>query len=410
MKLVPKNIKILHDGLQIEKVILDNYPSIEAFSKLSGYSLKSLYNYCHSTPFGNTKFRSKLQIMTGKGYNEIFLTPQEQTQKLLKTIEDSIDIYNEEIDKEIFERLKAICLKNSFMGELAYTYKLYGKYHYNNGNVATAIEYVNIAIQHLKNIIDEDLIISCYIDLITLYTRNNEFNKAKSVIFKIDSIGLKNTNKTQLFNYYYRSGIFFNEIDSKSAISYFENAVKYTSDRKKLSRVNIVLGLAYKRIKEYKKAIECYKTSLEYIDVQETTEVRKVLNNLALLYKDMGDNINAIEYAERAYNYFGTDIDMEFTTLFTYLYISGYENPEKSIDTMIRFISEKSSEIKKKINVIFGIREIIQFAKEADKKDKLHKLGMAIIYNLLPNQNNKEYVSNLKQCLGDIYLLTIGGD
>jgi tetratricopeptide (TPR) repeat protein len=305
--LADKDIKILNEGQQIRKYILKEYYTINHFYKQNNItkpSLKSLKSYLSSDKVSET-FKILTVSLLKKNWNEIVKTKEEQIQHYVNDVTDNINLYTRDVDIHMLEKLKNI--SKPYTTLYVTMYRNIGMYYYNAFQYNDAVANILLALELLNNSTTNiNLIISLYIDLLTIYFRERVFDKTMKIFNEINIIVSNNSyiNSKLLFRLWYVLGQLFRNdmenMDNVIAKTMFDRALKLSITNIEKGNTYLQIALIYKKDGDFNKAIKYYQIAQKTYDKDDSIRQSIILNNLADLYKTTGDYSKALTLIEEA--------------------------------------------------------------------------------------------------------------
>lgn len=141
-----------------------------------------------------------------------------------------------------------------------------------------------------------------YCETRTVPQKRVDYNTAISYYEKSVAILKKIDAQTELLRDYLNLASVYNKFQMpEKALGYSLKAMDYyikEKDSSNISQTNYVLGMTYRRLKQYDKSVNCFKACIEFETRRKTTEgIQFVYEQLAQTYEDAGDFRNSL------YNY-----------------------------------------------------------------------------------------------------------
>ncbi len=163
------------------------------------------------------------------------------------------------------------------------------------------------------------------------------------------------------------------------------------------------IGISFVRRKKYKKAIGYFRKSLDFC---EDDFIKSALfNNLAETYMHLKDYDKALYYVNLAFHCVDNEnLSDLFICCQTHVQILMNKGDfNEAIDRLVELVNKAEDKFVYKKFIIDGISTIIEYGWTMQNMDILKKLD-ELIYKLIKSSNsqNKEYIQELKSCLGDI--------
>lgn len=141
-----------------------------------------------------------------------------------------------------------------------------------------------------------------YCETRTVPQKRVDYNTAISYYEKSVALLKKLDAQTELLRDYLNLASVYNKFQMpEKALGYSLKAMDYyirEKDSSNISQTNYVLGMTYRRLKQYDKSINCFKECIDFETRRKTTEgIQFVYEQLAQTYEDAGDFRNSL------YNY-----------------------------------------------------------------------------------------------------------
>jgi tetratricopeptide (TPR) repeat protein len=411
-KLTLEDIKILHPGEQIKRAILNKYGSLEEFAKDINMELSSVNVYCHCKPYGTQRFGYKLTKALDKSYNEIVLDEKGQINRNINTVWDDESQRARKLDIEVLKSLKEMCIRYNFTDELSKVHRLFSIYYRNINRISVAIDYIKTAIELIEKRKNNDLLTTYYIDLIKLYSKNDESEKVVPLFSIVENlINSEDIAPKLKFKYFYRLGLFNINKDVQYAKELYKKALTHAKEKYEVGAALSCIGLACSRLGEYTKALEYYYSAINNYDSDDKIRICHAYNNLAITYHYLSDNIMAENSIDLAFKYCDSeDADTYFMLLCTLAKIKCTRDSVEIFNNMISFLSTSDKMLKNKENKINAINEILALLNKDKDIIRLIQL-LDTVENLIDEYRNQHDYSNtehegrLIKCYGEISLI-----
>lgn len=146
---------------------------------------------------------------------------------------------------------------------------------------------------------EELLVLRCEIEKII----NNEPNVGIDLCKKYESLSRKYKSSEDLAESYYWFGVGYNGLgDNLNALKYYHLSIEHASIyslHSLIHRTQISIGVSYRQIGEYAKAIEFYTHALDS-HIDDFLDV--IYNNMAVIYYSLKELDKSVEYFEKAYD------------------------------------------------------------------------------------------------------------
>lgn len=411
-KLEKKDIKILGEGAQLKKAILEKYSSIEEFYNKNNIpvSLNSYKTYLSRSKIFSDTFKCSLTQALNRDYNSIVKTKKRQIKDLVSYISINIHHYKTEKDFLTLEKLFELCREMEMSLERVLMCRAKARNYYYRNNTHKTIELYKYAIKEISKYERSENVL-LHSELADIYFRQSMVTKAqeqyKIAKYYIEQFNIKNQDKHVY--YYYKGIMYINMNKLELARQYFENAVKFSVNNvdKAVSLSNI--GLTYKKEKMYQKALKYYNEGLYCIDKDEKSIVSSIRNNIAEVYRVIGECDKAKKYLdyEVALSENNNIFSNYLLQISTYIQIQvqqdNYSQCDKYFETLLKTRKKELD----KVSIINSIKDITQIM---NNKTTLFKLS-DIIRKLIKETGNEYYKKELYECLGLVHerIMNIGG-
>ncbi len=410
MKLTIGDIKILSEGKQAKRSILNKYASIEEFVEATAInnSVSSINTYLKQKEIANKTFKLRLVSLLNISYDRLFMSPEEQLAAYVDSIYSNIKEYSGDVDLESIRYIKNKCNDFNFKSCLSKIYWCMGQCHFNSRSTELAVEYLKEAIGLSKY--NFGYYIKFCSDLGLVYLLNNEYEKSRLYLMKAESkiVNVDTVDSNTLFRLYYRLGILNNNThELKLAHEAFDKAISYASNVVDKGSAIANKGMAYKKQQIYDKAIEYYMLALKSFDLEDKTNQAIIYNNIATVLKDFGNYYCALKYAELAISLCNMENKGDrLTFLTTYVQIKLMLNEvDDSFYELIEMILEIDKTTVYKKFVIEAIQTVVNYGKEKGNKDVLLKIKDILKQIIDNNDHDIEYIKDIKLSLYDVYEL-----
>lgn len=380
IKLELSDIEVKSINKYIKKCILGKFGTIENFADKVGMCPSTVLKYLKGQNAVYTdNFKTKLTLAFNISYTELALTEQQQLAKYVDIIYNNIDLYTEDIDLKLLERLNALCMSNDMT---LYTSKMcrnLSKYHFLK-NSSIAVHYLSQAIGLIDDMKDTCMILNlrvCYLsELALIYIYEKSYDAAKDALRSIEHMLrdvkiLNSIENSNLFWYYYRKGILYNNTAKSSiALDSFRTCLSYKYDDFTEGKALMNIGIALKKLGKYDEAIKYYDEALKKFTNDIDTGI--LLNNKAEVYRLLGEYSEAKKYIIESFSYIlPTDVANNVIVYQTYLQIikDAGDDINEAIQKLIQmlkqcinnnyFIHRKfiSQGIENTINILFSNKD-----------------------------------------------------
>ncbi len=414
-KITRKDIKILGEGPQVKKAILERYADIETFYAKSNMSIQfnTFKSYLSRDKIESDNFRCAITIALNISYYEVVLTLEGQLKALVNSIYDNIRLYNDVEDEYTIKKLRKLCKKEGMQLEVAMLYRAMARnYHYTN-KITRAIECYEIAIEELpKGEIDMQVFYWCEQAYVFYceYMREKAEKRFKYVDELVQIHKSKLSNNTMYYYYYWRGITYLYGARYRTSREHFEKAADYATKNFEKAGANCNIGLSYKKINKFKDALHYYNEALTYPDEVNLSPAVVTYNNLGELYRKMKDYENAQKYVDLAIetNEKQYDLSNHLTCIQTAAEIQMDLGNESSYKEYFDALLNTKGKYINKYTLIFRLKSFI--TNSAYNLPCLKDLTRVIL-DLTKASNSEDYISGLRECLGLIYekLLEYGG-
>ncbi len=406
-KLTLKDVKILGEGPQIKKAILEKSKSIKAFHEEYNVEMPydSFRSYVHRDFINSSTFKYIIVKLLDVDYNDIVLTKPQQIQKYAQIIYDNIWMYDEEEDQKMMNYLVDQCKLHELPTQEGMMYRAKAKNYYYTNRMKRGVEYYEYAMDTLPPY-EINRKIFFYCELAYDYVRENMPQTGEKKFRDIQDLveeHKEKLDKNTLFYYNYWRGITYANIKKNIvARGYFEKALEYAVKNYEKAKAISNIGLTYKKHKNYDEALKKYNEALNYYDEEDILTTASVYNNIAMVYKSIKNYPNAIanvhkalEISEKEYSlgkhliYVSTKIEIEMDM----------GNHEAYKEFLSLLLSTKGKHIYSKPYVL---NDILSFIEVMDDIHCLYELSDVII-ELRDAATSEGYINGLFECLGNVY-------
>ena len=378
-RLMIGDIKLKAPGEQVEEMLIDKFGSIKNFAREIGMHPRTIRQYLKEKRVGSDGFRVKLTNIFDKGISEIIVSEEEQLKEIVENVYDNIREYKDEEDMEVLKAVKKLCIENELnLQSLKMQRNIAMAYFYRNeadrgiGFMESTINRINI----------REYLIKWKSELGLMYFYQCKYTKSKELFDEVEELLTKVTkmdDKT-LFLHYYRCGILKNNTGHHySAQKLFEKALEYGNTSVEIGRSVMNIGISFKKQKKYKKAIEYLNKALCVFE--DDSNKSTILNNLAELYKSLGEYDKALYYIKLALNHIDEE---DFATRFIYYetyaqILMGKGEFKEAVDKLIELINKAEDKFIYRKFIIEGINTIIECGKRSNDKDMLKNIEEVIL-------------------------------
>lgn len=402
------DIKLKAPGRYIKEEIMSCYESLDAFADLISIYPNSLKKYLDSTKVGSAVFKTKLEKYLKKGYKDIVVTYEKQIEEWVANITKNIQSYKSYQDVLTLEKVKCLCARYNMPTETAKMLRNLGMYHFYNNRARLAIEFIKLSLDIIENTSATDLLFEYNSDLGLIYYYEHEYIQAKQVLEAVSYLRCNNSlDKEVLFHYLYRLGNVYTELKKyEEARNNFLLALNYHQNSYQKGSAVMNIGITHKREKALKKSLNCYLQSLECFDSDDETSIAIINNNIAELYREMGDCSRALLYCNKALEHIGTtNIQKQFIFFQTYTQIKIEQNePMEAVERLLELMAKCKDVFTYRKHIVEAIEILIKYAINANNEAIILRLELELIQLIQSSDSAHSYVIELKSLLCDIYL------
>ncbi len=407
-----KKILLVREGNQLRDYLAKkNMTELELAIKVNKYET-SIKSYLKKKIITSSVFIEQLEEIFNISYSEMVITIEQQIKNYIAQIKKDIKYYNSKEDSKVINELYelTLCKENN----IDLYHQLVSKgclalYRFN-------IELYNEAVDMLKEVIDIandkgitelEVYYSVQLSYVYMFVDKKQCTRILDDIAKRFNDSISNDT---LYSYHYFYGIILlqnNKLKEsknyKEARNFFEKSTGFASSQTQKTRSILAVAETFSLEKKYKKALIENRKALVVAngDVELTCNV---LNNIASLHIDKGDNIEASRYLNQALEYLDNinNIKMKYYIYDTYIRVSPKDIEEIIIDVMNLLVNnpltkENECYISKCYNTIFeklkenndiyNIKKILNFLlsylNKEGKADTINELRNVIINVLL---------------------------
>ncbi|MGI6585054.1 MAG: tetratricopeptide repeat protein [Lutisporaceae bacterium] len=326
----------------------------------------------------------------------------------VEVVTKRIGEYNRKEDLIVLEKLRDLCIREKLTVETAKMHRNIGMYHFHTNNSTNAVTAMKLAIDLISRENCFDHLIEYYSELGYIYYYNREYIHSKAYYEKAEELILQvsDIDRHVLFLHYYRYGMLLSSMQEYYCSEQkFKNALIYSGDDKDTALIIMNIGLLYKRQKDFKAALRYYSKALCLADKKDMKVKCNVYNKIAIVYKILGQYKKALSYINKAFKCIDDDdMALRFICFNTYTEIKLLMGEKESVlDDFFELLLKVKDIHLYTEQIIQGISNMIVIGSE-DRKI-LKRLENAIIKLIEGNTyENKEYIKELKVCLGNIQL------
>lgn len=334
------------------------------------------------------------------------MSEKQQISNNVEQVTKRIRDYNKEKDLAILEKLRDLCIDKNMEVEVAKMYRNIGLYHFYANNLSNAIISLHLAVDLLKKEECTSLLIEYYSELGLVYFYNREYLYAERYYQEAEELIIEDQNivKSVLYFHYYRYGILLSNMQEYELSKLkLEKSLLFSDEKIDVGMTTMNIGLLYKRQKDFKTALRYYSKALCLLDKSDYKAKSIVYNNISDVYKILGQYDKALKYIDKAFKCVTeNDLDRTFVYFNTYTEIKILMGERESVlDEFLELLVKVKDFHLYKGLIIEGISNMIVIGSEDG--NILRRLENAIIGLVESNKcNNKEYIKELKMCLGNI--------
>jgi tetratricopeptide (TPR) repeat protein len=405
-KLTLSDVKLKTPRQQVKEAILEKYKTTEEFADAIGLYHESVKVYLRDKNIGSDKFKIKLVNALDKGYDEIVIRYKKQISKMVQTVSRNFKDYKSENDLLAMTKLKQLCIEHNLDIESMKIDRAMARYHFYITEFFKSVELLEMALVKARSLEDKSFEVMCLSDLGLMHYSNHKFNQALEIFTRAEKLTeLQAIDNDALFDLNYLFGILLNDTGHhEKAREKFSKAIELASDKVDKGRAIMNIGLSYKKQREYQTAIEHYTEALQYT-ASNGEKQSVVYNNLAELYKVIGDYDSALKYIQRSFELLDyNNQNYYFITFQTYAQIKALKGElDDVLERLFEIIIERRNIFTDKSFMIKGIETVIQLAYQEGNNTILKRIELFLIESLdTIGTDNTEYASELERCLGKI--------
>lgn len=288
MKLTADNIKIIGEGQQIKKLLLQKYGGLEQFLLAHPiYELSTLKHYLKKKNINNPSLQIKLVSIFNMDYSDIYILPDQQVLNFLGEIESNVEKYNNHKDLDLMD--KVIDLLDIIDKRLVYDC------HYTKALIYLQIGQVDSAIGCLKiSMQKQEMYFKSLFELAFCYFLQKKYIESEKIYIELMHTDMKNN-----FKLLYRYGILLNNTDrNMQAVKIFERAIEITNNNRDIGKAIMNMATAYWKLAQYQKSITEYNKALQFLNTEHDKSI--VYNNIAQAYIKLQNYTIAYDNADKA--------------------------------------------------------------------------------------------------------------
>jgi len=332
----------------------------------------------------------------------------EKLKALVEFVSKNIRRFAGEKDIETLRLLKNRCNEKGLIVEKVKLYRTTGMYYFYRNNIMFAMDKLNLAINTAKEIGRKDLVASYNSDIGLVYFYQHENKKAEMQYEYVEKLlpVIPELDRYILHLHCHRYGILHSRLHRfELAQGALEKALSCAGDKTDIGLTLMDIGINYDRQLNFNKALAYYNKALETFEESDYFSKSIVYNNLADMYKIIGNYRKALEYIIRAFDYLGNKdaarLFVYFTTYTEIVVLLG--EPEKALDKFMEMFFKIEDFAIYKSLIIEGIDSLIMAGAENVKM--LEKLE-AVVAKLIKytSAENREYKNELDRCMENIHL------
>jgi len=313
-----------------------------------------------------------------------------------------------EKDINILRLLKNRCNDKGLIVELVKLYRATGMYYFYRNNKMFAMDKLNLAINTAREIGRMDLVAACNSDLGLIYFYEHENKNAEMQYEYVEKLlpDIPEIDKYILHLHYHRYGILHSRLyRPELAECALEKALSYAEDKTDIGFTLMDIGINYERQLNFSKALQYYNKALETFEENDYYSKSIVYNNLAELFKVIGNYGKALKYINKAFDYLNNkDASKLFIYFTTYTEIAVLlRKPEKALGRFIEMLFNMKDFVVYKSYIIENIDLMVIAGAENEKMLKRLENVVVKLIEDTPVKNH-EYKKELERCLENIRL------
>ncbi len=408
LKLKQEDIRFLSEGQQIEKAILRKYKTMREFAEIIGMRYETVRKYLRQANGGSGDFKQLLIQELQISYFEIVLSKQQQIIRLVDQVARNIRDYKDDEDLQVLEALRKLCSELNLNLDKAKMHRAIGMYYFHRNDINTARNLLQVAIDMVRTEKAETLLAAYCSELGLICFYNCDYAEAKSNYEEVQRMMMTSTGidrKTQ-FLHYYRYGLLFSSRgEYELAKPLLLRAVSCADEKHDLAMAVMNIGILHRRQNNLKEALKHYRQALTTLDKNDYMGMNAIYNNMADVYKLLGQFERALSYINWALaNFDRMDDSRSFIVFGTYTEIKLLMGePEAAFDKFLELLSKVHDLQLHKTFIINAVNSIIRIENlDQSILDGLKDVVIKLIHETA--KENEEYRLKLTTCLGSICL------
>ncbi|HYE81481.1 MAG TPA: tetratricopeptide repeat protein [Clostridia bacterium] len=336
------------------------------------------------------------------------MSDHQQIMDCVESVTKNLKDYNKEKDIITLENLKDICIEEKMVIEMAEMYRNIGMYHFyaNNLNEATISMQLAVDILRMENC--TKLLAEYYSDLGLVYFYNHEYLYSRRYYEEAEKLLAQESDidKHIAYLHYFRYGMLLNSMQEYTHSKLkLEKALSFAEDDKDTALIIMNFGILAKKQKDMKTALKFYSKALWLVGDKDMKLKGIVYNNIAEVYKTLGQYEKALSYIDRAFKCISDDnLSRLFVFFNTYTEIKILMGEREAVlDKFLQLLGRVKEFHLYRALIIEGIRNMIVIGSEDESI--LERLETAILKLIKENAyGHDEFVRELKACLENIRL------
>jgi len=330
----------------------------------------------------------------------------EEICSIVDNITKNISNYIKDTDTAILKMLKKLCVQKSMSEEIAKMTRNIGMHYYYRNDTERALRYINSSIKASIELESLSLLVSFLTDKGLVLFYDLKYEQAKECYLKAykllpDTIGI---DKRMIHLLYYRTGLLYTFTGNyEDSYEMMYKALEYADRTTDIGWVHVNIGVIYRRQGLYEEALEEYDTVLQLYGEEYDIERSSVYNNIAHLYKEIGEYDKAVQNINKAFELLKCkNMSMFFTFFQTYTEIKVLQGESKEeLTKLVELLSQIKDYFVYKCYVTDGINVAIKTSYE--DKAVLSKLSkkIKVIINQI-GKRNQEYKQELDNFMSEV--------
>ena len=403
-------IKLLSEGHQVKKAILQSFGSIEQFADKVNMYPESVKRYLRSRAINSATFKIKLTQAIGKGYDQIVLTDEEQIRAHIIELA-KVSVFEDGSIMAKLDSLRRLCLKNSMIREKAILYRIYAKYYGQAGSNELSLEFMKLAIATALDIGESDMIIQLKVELAYMYICCKNYTDAQTCFTSVSNyfqgIGAESPSRELSYSYFFWYGILSLTLkDFEGGRDLLIKALELAPNSTEKGNAIMNIGNSYKEQSDFPNAMSYYQKSLCEFG-NNNTESYIVIYNIAELYWLQGKYKDAADTIEIALNYFEDKyVEGIFSVLQVYIKIHEDIGQYETVVHKLLSVVKKAKLYKQNDKYLTSaIHELLRIIKKYAYNTVIDELEQLLVCMIKSNtMETPELEKELKACLGDLYM------